>query len=335
MDGVRAVAAPGGRSARSGADVAGNAPRHDALPYTERLEWLYDHLADEHSRLQLVSLVGASICGPTPGRPGSGQVVQQRNPSAVDDDSMAGRRVCGSTFPDLHLYRVPGQHGPIGVRARRNDIINTFTIERFAYDHDDVTIRAQTGHVVIDGGSRYGDTALYFADRVGHGGEVHAIEPDVRNVTILRENCSANPALGYQTIVTVGVVSDHSGDWVSYDADGPLRLLLRPDQWELPVAKSPTVSIDDLVTREMIARIDFIKLDVPDVEKALRGARKTIRTYRPTLAIALHHREDELVSIQPRLEDVADGYDLFLDHAEVGSAGAVLFARPHLPRPRG
>src|SRR4051794_24410247 len=70
MDGVRAVAAPGGRSARSGADVAGNAPRHDALPYTERLEWLYDHLADEHSRLQLVSLVGASICGPTPGRPG-------------------------------------------------------------------------------------------------------------------------------------------------------------------------------------------------------------------------------------------------------------------------
>jgi len=253
----------------------------------------------------------------------------------VVDAFLLSRRIRGSTLPDVHLYQIQGQHGPIDIRARRNDIFNTFVIERFAYEHGGVTIRAQAGHVVIDGGSRYGDTALYFADRVGHGGEVHAIEPDVRNVTIIRENCSANPAFGYQTVVTVAAVSDHSGKWVSYEADGPMRLILRPELWELPVATSPTVSIDDLIARELIARLDFIKLDVPDVEKALIGARQTIEKYQPILAIALPQPEADLVSVQPRLKDIAGGYDFFLDHAAVGSACAVLFARPHVPRPRG
>jgi len=85
----------------------------------------------------------------------------------------------------------------------------------------------------------------------------------------------------------------------------------------------------------LIARIDFIKLDILDAEKALRGARETIQTYRPILAIALRHRADDLVSIQPRLVEITDGYDFYLDHVTVDGTGAVLFARPHLPRPRG
>ena len=336
MDGVRAVAALGRRSPRPSVDTTSPRPRplHDPHQYAERLEWLYDRLADEHSRDQLVRLVGATICGPTPGLHDARADVTPEVSSSVDA-FLVSRRVRGSVSPDLHRFRIPGTHGPMRVEARRRDVFSTFVIERFAYDRDDVTIRAQAGHVVIDGGSGHGDTALYFADRVGHAGEVHAIEPDVRNVTIIRENCSDNPTLGYHTVVTLGALSDRAGDWVSYEADGPLRLLLRPDPWERPVAKSPTVSIDELVTREMIARLDFIKLDVPDAEKALRGARATIQVYQPILAIALRHRADDLVSVQPRLAEIADGYDLYLDHAAADGAGAVLFARPHRPRPRG
>lgn len=336
MDGVRAVAALGWRSPRLSAATTTTRPRPhpDQLLYAERLEWLYGRLADEHSRDQLVRLVGATICGPTGGLHDTRPTVTGEDLSPVDA-FLLSRRVRGAAFPDVQLFRIPGTRGPINVEARRRDVFSTFVIERFAYDRDDVTIRAQAGHVVIDGGSGHGDTALYFADRVGQAGEVHAIEPDVRNVTTIRENCADNPALGYQTIVTVGAVSDRAGDWVSYEADGPLRLLLRPDSWERPVAKSPTVSIDGLVSREMIARLDFIKLDVPNAEAALRGARATLQSYQPILAVALRRRADDLVSIQPRLAEIADGYDLYLDHATEDGTGAVLFARPHRPRPRG
>jgi FkbM family methyltransferase len=235
----------------------------------------------------------------------------------------------------MNLYQIAGKHGPIDIRATRSDIYGTFMIERFAYDHEGVTIRAESGQVVIDGGSRYGDTSLYFADCVGNGGAVHAIEANVRDITILRENCSDNPMLGYQTTVTVGALSDHSGDWVSYEADGPLRLLLRPDPWELPLATAPTVSIDDLVTREMITRVDFLKLDVPSPEKALIGARETIQAHRPILAISCPRHEDDIITIQPYLLQLANDYDFFLDHFTFGSRGAVLFARPHSSTPRG
>jgi len=306
----------------------------DRLQYAERLEWLYDRLADTHSRNQLVNLLGATICGIARWPHDTRQTTERATPAAVDA-FLVSRRVRGSGCPNVHLYQIPGAHGPINVEARRDDVFNTFVIKRFAYDRDDVTIHAQAGHVVIDGGSGHGDTALYFADRVGHGGEVHAIEPDARNVTMIRANCSDNPSLGYHTIVTVGALSDRAGEWVSYEADGPLRLLLRPDPWSVPVAKSPTVSVDALVAREMITRIDFVKLDIPDPEAALRGARESIQTYQPILAIALRHRADDLVSIQPRLVEIADGYDFHLDHVAVNGAGAVLFARPRLPRPRG
>jgi FkbM family methyltransferase len=336
MEGVRAVAAAGGRSAPPAAPITATTPglSDDPLQYVARLEWLYDRLADTHSRSQLINLVGATMGGQRLWPPGMRQAVTQMTPSAVDA-FLVRNRVRGSACPDVHRYRIPGVHGPLNVETRRDDIFNTFIIERFAYDHDGVTIRAQAGHVVIDGESGLGDTALYFADRVGHGGEVHAIEPDVRKVTSIRANCSNNPSLGYHTIMTVGALSDRAGDWVTYEADGPLRLLLRPDPWSLPVAKSPTVSVDALVAREMIARIDFIKLDVSEAETALRGAHETIQTYQPILAIALRHRADDLVSIQPRLVEISDGYDFYLDHVAVDGAGAVLFAGPRLPRPRG
>jgi FkbM family methyltransferase len=333
IDGLRAFAVLEARGAPT--PVLATKPVPAASTQTERLEWLFDHLVDDHSRQQLVELVRWRVYGPSTGRSRADQGAHQRRLAAIDRDHLVVKRIHGSTFHDVNLYRIPGKHGPIEVRASRNDILGTFVVERFAYEREGVTIRAGQGNVVIDGESRYGDTSLYFADCVGTRGEVHAIQPDVRNVSIIRDNCEANPTLGYQTIVTVGSLSDHSGDWISYDADGPLRLLLCPDPWERPLAKTPTVSIDDLIDRELITRVDFIKLDVRKMEQALRGARMTIEVFQPILAVSLSGDADDLVTLQPHLRHLADSYDFFLDHATWGSGAAVLFARPHSPRPRG
>jgi hypothetical protein len=78
-----------------------------------------------------------------------------------------------------------------------------------------------------------------------------------------------------------------------------------------------------------------VRLDVLGLAKVLHGARETIGTYRPVLAIVLSSRLSDIIAIQPMLQEIADFYDFFLDHVDAGSAGAVLFARPHVPRPRG
>lgn len=95
-----------------------------------------------------------------------------------------------------------------------------------------------------------------------------------------------------------------------------------------------TQGSDDLATSRLIARVDFIKLDIGSPEKALTGACKTIQTHQPTLALSLPHDEDDLITIQPYLRQFADVYDYFLDHFTIEGAGVVLFARPRGSRPR-
>jgi FkbM family methyltransferase len=306
-----------------------------AAEHAERLTWIYEHLADEHSRDQLVDLLRLGRLGQSASASRVGAGVRKRMRSILTDQYCVGRRIYGPRLRDVHRYSVPGRHGAIDLRARADDVFDAFVLERYAYRHDGTTIQVEPGQVVIDAGARTGATALYFADRATTSGEVHAIEPDARNVALMAESFGANPELGYQSIVTIGVASDTSGTWTSYEAGGSLQALLGPDAVETRFARPQTVRIDDLAEREMIARVDFVKLDVPEPEKALLGAGRTIRTHRPALAISLAQAECDLLTLQPLLEELEHDYSFFLDHFFAGSSDVVLYCRPCSAHPRG
>ena len=63
--------------------------------------------------------------------------------------------------------------------------------------------------------------------------------------------------------------------------------------------------------------LEFVKLDVLGLAKALHGARATISTFRP------RHRApssvSDIIAIQPSLQEIADGYDFFLDDVMVAA----------------
>lgn len=70
------------------------------------------------------------------------------------------------------------------------------------------------------------------------------------------------------------------------------------------------VSIDDTLFH---FRPNFIKLDVEGVEKkALQGAKKTIQTYHPILAVCLYHKPSDLWEIPLYIHSICNDYDLYL-----------------------
>ena len=183
------------------------------------LERLFARLAHDHSRA-VHRLAEGAYHRPSP-LPTSRQRQLQQHAAFVDRTCRLERRTYGSLLPKPHRYPIVGTAGPIDLRARRDDLVRTFFVQRFAYDRDGSVVRAQQGQVVIDVNA---DTALYFADRVGPGGEVHAIEPDVRCAAVIRENGLQNPHLGYQTVVSVRVVSDRVRRVEELPVDGTLRI---------------------------------------------------------------------------------------------------------------
>lgn len=85
-------------------------------------------------------------------------------------------------------------------------------------------------------------------------------------------------------------------------------------------------ALDDLLLN---TAVDFIKLDVEGAEiPALLGGRRLIETHRPTLAISLYHRPDDLWAIPATLDSICPNYRLFIRQHYFNSFDSVLYAIP-------
>lgn len=147
---------------------------------------------------------------------------------------------------------------------------------------------ARAGGTVVDVGANIGFFTIESSLAVGAGGRVIAIEAapphisalhanlrlnDIKNVEVIEsgvgeENCSANLTLPVGSnlgMFTVGKVEGRT----SYQIN--LRTL------------------DDLLLEHDVGPVDLIKMDIEGSEfRALKGARKTLEKYRPTLIIELN-----------------------------------------------
>ena len=90
------------------------------------------------------------------------------------------------------------------------------------------------------------------------------------------------------------------------------------------VIKISTVAIDDVVDGE---EVSFIKLDVEGAElKALQGAARTIRTFRPRLAISVYHKPEDIIEILEYILSLHDDYRLYIRHYQMSSCETIVYA---------
>lgn len=134
----------------------------------------------------------------------------------------------------------------------------------------------------------------------------YGIEPDIRNYEKLEAYVTGLPEAQREKIhLTSKAVWEDNGGIKLYALHGPGSFAA-----DIGTQPAATTTIDELLRGE---KATFIKMNIEGSEKqALKGAEKTIKQYKPALAIAGYHRTDDLWRIPLMIKEYRDDYRLYL-----------------------
>jgi len=202
------------------------------------------------------------------------------------------------------------------IHANPFELVGTFIVQQYRYDN---IVEPKLGDIVFDIGAYVGDTALWFSKAVGPQGKVYAFEPEPGNFEKLKANLERNNV--------TNVI--------------PLQLALSENEGEMQVASAGSSStmtqagtgtlvkvttIDKFAEANKLPRVDFIKMDVEGHElKVLTGARETIKTFKPSMALSAYHRGDDLINIPSFLVTTNPQYTFYLRHCGPSISETVLY----------
>jgi FkbM family methyltransferase len=232
----------------------------------------------------------------------------------------------------LHLILQKFNLEPIGYAIKlyfnAPGIAIDFIIEQYAYKGIGTNvIQAERGEVVLDVGGCWGDTALYFASKVGRNGKVFSFEFIPGNINLFNINTSLNPEVAERIKLVPNPVSNRSGELIYFKDHGP-GSRMEAEPFEEQTGSAYTTTIDDFVRKNNIANVEFIKMDIEGAEPlALQGALETIRRFKPKLAIAIYHSLDDFINIPKWISDLNLGYKLFIGHSTINSEETICFAK--------
>jgi len=210
---------------------------------------------------------------------------------AVQAPLLAGRRMLG--LPSTLLARRAGLSWHLDLREGID--FSVFLLGSF----EPATVRAlarlvHPGYVVLDVGANVGTHTLPLARRVGPEGRVVAVEPTAWAFDRLERNLALNPSLADRVLPrqTMLLERDDARPPDAVEASWPLAggSDVHPRLRGRAVATigCNVATLDGLVRREGLARLDLVKLDVDGWECAvLEGARETLARHRPLIVMEL------------------------------------------------
>jgi FkbM family methyltransferase len=216
----------------------------------------------------------------------------------AENQITASRRLL-KTEGDLQLWDVPG------ARAfwlyRKFDKQNAFAFaEQVANEYWHPAVHVQPGDIVLDCGADYGGVT-WQALRAG-ARKVVAIEIAPEKIPCLNRTFGKEISEGRVVVVPVGV----------WDHDDTVELGTDSVVLQQNVAKRvvPVTTIDKIVAKLDLPRVDFIAMDIEGAEKrALQGAGGTLRKFKPRIAIAAEHYADGSVAIPKLIRQIVPDYE--------------------------
>lgn len=194
------------------------------------------------------------------------------------------------------------------------------------------------GMVFLDGGANDGLYSIYAARRLEPGGKVISVEPSSREFERLRANLELNKLANVETLkVALGGEAGEATLAIAeagHEGQNTIgRRVSNPKVETTGHEAVPLETIDRLVERHALERLDFVKLDVEGSEvDALEGAQSAIARFRPLMLL---EAEDERLASQHRtkreLVDLVSalGYALWVFDEKTGRLRPAL--RPHEP----
>jgi FkbM family methyltransferase len=269
------------------------------LPYMDGIKNMYDILEDEQSKYLLVQLIVYRILGcekyklplSTP-EYFTGRVYMEKLKCSSD--------ALKTKFPGqdefcLYKYDLNAINIPMQFYNTPSGIYDNMYVKQYEYVTEDVSIKIKDDDVVLDCGACWGETALFFANGLNEKGKVYSFEFIQGNINIFNKNMELNPNLKKKIILIPSPLDEFSNKKLYYTDLGPgSRVSTEPISGLI----TETISIDDFFEKYNLSKVDFIKMDIEGMElPALKGAIKTIKQFKPKLAISIYHSMNDFVNI--------------------------------------
>jgi FkbM family methyltransferase len=312
------------------------------LAILDRCGALWRRLGDDRSRELFLRFLAYRALGPAHVRLqyealGYRRAVVELSAKAIAEAGVLG--VPGLPLEwHFHVYDMAPAGYPLRVIGQQLPLASTFVLSQYAYCDLDAGAFPRPGDVALDVGGCWGDTALWLAHHVGEHGRVHTFEPTPRNRQLLERNLALNPGVAPRVTVWSEPLAPVAGEsvWVRDTISAGAQM-----QGELPAGPDPhgrqavelrTETIDALVERGALPRVDFLKIDVEGADVGvLEGAAQTLVEQRPRLALACYHKPDDLVRIPDLIAELGLAYRWYLQCSTMTPVDTVLFGVPVVP----
>lgn len=173
----------------------------------------------------------------------------------------------------------------------------------------------EKGEVFVDVGGFDGFTSLEFIKRCPEYLGVYFFEPELKNMDVAKSRLR-----GYENIIFLQKGLSNKKDTVRFSIGGSASAISEDGEIEIKVDALDNM-VNDIVT--------YIKMDIEGAEGlAIDGARKTIVTSHPRLAICVYHKADDLWKIAEQVLAIRSDYNIYLRHYTEGVTETVMFFVP-------
>lgn len=282
----------------------------------------YELLEDEYSRALMIKLLEYSILDHHHVKLPLNTPEYWQHYQNIDEQYLVEADALAYYGNKLNLYRYP--EGNISFYGNVQTVLTHFILKQYYFSRG-IVIRPEAGDVCIDGGACRGEVSLQFANSVGEHGAVYGFEFVPSNLEVFVQNLKLNPDLSRRIHVVPHALWHTSGSEIPFSESGPSTNLLAGPRGNVD-QKASTLTIDDLVKREGLERVDFIKMDIEGAEaEALMGASQTIQTFTPRLAICVYHKKDDFYRIPTLIQQICKDYAFYLDHYTIHRHETVLY----------
>lgn len=168
----------------------------------------------------------------------------------------------------------------------------------------------------VDCGGCDGDTVISLLENCKNVDTVVSYEPDPKNFTKLCENLKILKKYHSDT----DFYAFPSGVWLENDI---LRFNALGQAASSIANSASTIKTDDNLSINIpVASLDdmlfamepnYIKMDIEGAEKeAILGCKEIIKSYKPTLAICLYHKHDDLWDIPLLIHEINPNYKMYI-----------------------
>ena len=181
------------------------------------------------------------------------------------------------------------------------------------------------GDYVFDCGAFVLDNTIPFADIVGEEGKVFAIEFIPCNLAVCYANLKLNQKLKDRIELITAPISEKVGETLYFKENSSCSTLTKNMQ---QAKKFISTTIDEIVEKKKIKKVDFIKMDIEGSEIfALKGAKKTILKYKPKLAISFYHRPGDFEEIPHIIKSYDNNYKFYISYSGCSDSEYILCAQ--------